>query len=215
MTRVVVADDHDLVREGIIRMLNDEVDIEVVADVATGEEAIRACRDLVPDVVLMDLKMPGIGGLEATRRISEQLPDISIVIVTALDDDPFPVRLFGAGASGFVTKSSNIEEVITAIRRGVSGKRFISPAIASRMVINDLTSSKEQNPFKKLSERELQICLLIINGYRSKDIADTLHLSPQTVGSHRQRLFDKLHIKNDVDLTRLSIRYGLIDEDAV
>ncbi len=215
MIRIIVADDHDLVRGGIVHMLNDEADMEVVADVSTGEDAISACRELSPDVVLMDVKMPGIGGLEATRRITENIPNVRVVIVTALDEAPFPARLLNAGAFGFVTKSSEVGEMITAIRKVVRGQRFISPAVASQMFIESLSTNNGESPFKKLSERELQICLMILNGYRVKDISDALHLSPKTVSSYRQRIFEKLNIKNDVELTRISIRYGFIDNDTM
>jgi len=212
--RVLVADDHDLVRMGITRMLADVEGIDVVGEATTGEEALRLCRELAPQVVLMDIKMPGIGGLEATRKMAYQFPDVRVVVVTACDDDPFPNRLLKAGASGFVTKGTALSEMVLAIKSVAAGKRYICPQVAQQMALKSYDEEHKDNPFDALSERELQICMMVINCEKVQEISDKLHLSPKTVNSYRYRIFEKLSIGGDVELTRLAIRHGMLDAEA-
>jgi len=212
--RVLVADDHDLVRTGITRMLADVDGIEVVGEATTGEEALKLCRELSPQVVLMDIKMPGIGGLEATRKMAYQFPDIRVVVVTACDDDPFPSRLLKAGAAGFVTKGTPLTEMVLAIKNVAIGKRYICPQVAQQMALKSYDDDHKDNPFDVLSERELQICMMVINCEKVQEISDKLHLSPKTVNSYRYRIFEKLGISGDVELTRLAIRHGMLDAEA-
>jgi two-component system invasion response regulator UvrY len=212
--RVLVADDHDLVRMGITRMLADVEGIDVVGEATTGEEALRLCRELTPQVVLMDIKMPGIGGLEATRKMAYQFPDVRVVVVTACDDDPFPNRLLKAGASGFVTKGTALSEMVLAIKSVAAGKRYICPQVAQQMALKSYDEEHKDNPFDALSERELQICMMVINCEKVQEISDKLHLSPKTVNSYRYRIFEKLGIGGDVELTRLAIRHGMLDAEA-
>jgi two-component system, NarL family, invasion response regulator UvrY len=212
--RVLVADDHDLVRMGITRMLADVEGIDVVGEATTGEEALRLCRELTPQVVLMDIKMPGIGGLEATRKMTYQFPDVRVVVVTACDDDPFPTRLLKAGASGFVTKGTALSEMVLAIKSAAVGKRYICPQVAQQMALKSYDEEHKDNPFDALSERELQICMMVINCEKVQEISDKLHLSPKTVNSYRYRIFEKLGIGGDVELTRLAIRHGMLDAEA-
>lgn len=207
--RVVVADDHDLVRLGITRMLEDVQGIEVVGEASTGEQAIQYARSLKPDVVLMDVKMPGIGGLEATRKLNQSCPDVKVVAVSALGDGPFPAKLLKAGAVGYLTKGAELYEMVTAIKHAVVGKRYLSPEVAQQMALNSL--DPDSSPFDQLSERELQICLMVVNGEKVPSISDKLCVSPKTVNSYRYRIFEKLNIDGDVDLTRLAIRYGMLD----
>lgn len=212
--RVLVADDHDLVRTGITRMLADVDGIDVVGEATTGEEALKLCRELTPQVVLMDIKMPGIGGLEATRKMTHQFPDVRVVVVTACDDDPFPSRLLKAGASGFVTKGTALNEMVLAIKSAAAGKRYICPQVAQQMALKSYDEEHKDNPFDILSERELQICIMVINCQKVQEISDKLHLSPKTVNSYRYRIFEKLSIGGDVELTRLAIRHGMLDAEA-
>ncbi len=212
-TRVVsilVADDHDLVRTGIVRMLSDVEDFNVIGEVATGEEAITFCRQNTPDVILMDVRMPGIGGLEATRKLQHCSPSSKIIAVTVYSDDPYPSRLLEAGASGYLTKGAALDEMVTAIRAVVSGSRYISPDIAQQMALKPF-SKKSDNPFEQLSQRELQIATMIVQCQKVQDISDKLCLSPKTVNSYRYRIFDKLDINSDVELTHLAIRHALVD----
>lgn len=212
--RVIVADDHDLVRHGITRMLADHQHIEIVGQATSGEEAISLCRELSPNVVLMDVRMPGIGGLEATRKLTTQNPDIRVVVVTACDEDPFPSKLLKAGASGFVTKGADVEEIVRAIDSAFRGQKYLSPQIAQQMALRSYDDNEQVSPFDQLSDRELQICMMIINCHKVQEIAEKLCLSAKTVNSYRYRMFEKLDISSDVELTRLAIRYGMLDADS-
>ncbi len=214
MIRTLIVDDHNLVRHGIQSMLHGVEGIKVVGEALSGEEAVKLAREVRPDVVLMDLKMPGIGGLEATRKLLRIDPDIKVLVVTVCDDDIFPARLLQAGASGYLTKGAKKEELIQAIRAVHSGQRYISPAIAQQLAFKHLTDS-DDSPIESLSERELQVMLMIVNGLRPAEISEKLCLSPKTVNSYRYRLFDKLKVKNDVELTLLAIRHGLMDSEDV
>ena len=209
MIRVIVADDHDLVRTGISRMLSDINDLDIVAQATSGEDAVAKYREFTPDVVLMDLRMPGIGGLEATRKICQVNLQAKVVVVTACIDDPFPTKLIEAGAFGYVTKNANIDEMVTAIRTVHKGKKYISPEIAQQLALKSF--STDTCPFDQLSHREMQIALMIVNCEKVQGISDKLCLSPKTVNSYRYRLFEKLNISSDVELTHLAIRHELIE----
>ncbi len=212
MINVLLVDDHDLVRAGIKRIIEDVSGIKVIAEARSGEEAIRLVRELNPHVVLMDVKMPGIGGFEATRKIIRLDPDVKVLIVTICTNDVYPSKLLQVGAAGYLTKGSSMNEMIQAIRAVHAGQRYISPEIASKLAFKHV-SDTEDTPFDQLSERELQVMLMITKGTRVQDIADQLHLSSKTVNSYRYRIFEKLDVRNDVELTLLAIRYGLKGED--
>jgi DNA-binding NarL/FixJ family response regulator len=207
---ILLADDHDLVRAGIGRMLADVPDMTVVGQATSGEEAIAMCRDLQPDVVLMDIRMPGIGGLEATRKIVSRSPHIKVIAVSAWDDDPLPARLLQAGAWGYVAKGAPFDEVIKAIHKVMAGQRYLSANVAEQLALKQFDNA-EGSPFERLSERELQIALMVVNCEKVQDISDKLNLSPKTVNSYRYRLFEKLAISSDVELTHLAIKYGMVD----
>ncbi len=216
MISILIADDHDLVRTGLGRMLADVADMQVVGEATSGEEALRFCRELHPDVVLMDVKMPGIGGLEATRALVRQQPSVRVIAVSACDDDPFPSRLLQAGAAGFVTKGAPFSEVVQAIRKVVAGQRYLSGEVAAQMALRQLDGRDDDaTPFDQLSERELQIAIMVVNCAKVQEIADKLHLSPKTVNSYRYRIFEKLAISGDVELTRLAVQHGLIDLESI
>ncbi|ARU56221.1 response regulator [Oleiphilus messinensis] len=215
MIKVLIVDDHDLVRAGISRMLSDESGIDVVGEAQSGEDAIEFVRENVPNIVLMDIKMPGIGGLEATRKIKKFNDEIKIIAVTAVADDPYPSRVMQAGASAFITKGADISEMIRAIRVVNSGQRYISPSIAQKMALKPFEKEAEKPVFDKLSEREMQIVMMIVNCYKVQDISDKLCLSPKTVNSYRYRVFEKLGITSDVELTLLAVRHGLLDAENI
>ncbi len=210
----MLVDDHDLVRTGIRRILSDVSGIKVVAEANSGEEAVKLGRKLKPQVVLMDIKMPGIGGFEATRKLIRMDPDIKVLIVTICNNDLYPARLLQVGASGYLTKGATIEEMVQAIRAVYSGQRYISPEIASRLAFKHV-SDTEESPFEALSERELQVMLMITMGMKVQEIADKLCLSSKTVNSYRYRIFEKLKIKNDVGLTLLAIRHNLVESEDI
>lgn len=209
MINVLVVDDHDLIRAGLARMLKDDPHIKVVGEAASGEEALTAVRNLQPDVVLMDLKMPGIGGLEATRRIKKSHERVRVVVVSAFIDDPFLDRVMDSGASAYVSKNSHISEMIKAIKVVADGQRYVSPDIAQAMALKQSNGS----PFAQLSERELQIAMMIIDCQKVQHISDKLCLSPKTVNTYRYRIFEKLEINSDVELALAAVKHGLLDVD--
>ena len=209
MIRVLVVDDHDLVRTGITRMLGDIDGLQVVGGADSGEAALKRVRELKPDVVLMDVKMPGIGGLEATRKLLRSYPDIKVVAVTACEDDPFPTRLMQAGAAGYLTKGAGLDEMVQAIRTAFEGKRYISPQIAQQLALKSF--QPKGSPFDTLSEREIQIALMIVGCQKVQIISDKLCLSPKTVNTYRYRIFEKLSVTSDVELTLLAVRHGMVD----
>ncbi|WP_136064089.1 UvrY/SirA/GacA family response regulator transcription factor [Modicisalibacter radicis] len=209
MIRVLVADDHHMVRTSIARMLDAEEGLRVVGEAADGEAAISQCRKVRPDIVLMDIRMPGIGGLEATRKITRGMADIKVLVLTAYLEDTFAQRLLDAGASGFISKGSELDEMVQAIRQVHAGQRFISSEIAQRLVLSKLES--QDNPFNQLSSRELQVAMMIVNCHKVSEISDSLFLSPKTVNTYRYRIFEKLGVQSDVELTHLGLRFGLVD----
>lgn len=209
MIKVLVVDDHELIRAGIARMLLDDGQIDIVGEASSGEEALDLVRSTNPDVVLMDLRMPGIGGLEATRRIKRQRESVQIVVVTACIDDPYPTHVMDSGASAYISKNSHISEIIRAIKAVYRGERYISSDIAQMMALN----KSQDNLFESLSERELQIATMIIDCQKVQNISDKLCLSPKTVNSYRYRIFEKLNVNSDVELTLLAVRNGLLDVD--
>lgn len=211
MIKVLLVDDHELVRTGIKSLLSNINGISVVAEAGSGEDGIKAVREKQPDLVLMDLKMKGISGLEATKKILHHHPDVKVLILTVCNDDVFPVRLLRAGASGYLTKDCDPEEMIRAIRAVNAGQRYISPEIAQRLALRRF-SSDDESPFDALSERELQVMLMITSGKKVQEIAEQLHLSPKTVNTYRYRLFEKLGVNNDVELTHMAMQYGMTDK---
>lgn len=212
MINVVIVDDHALVRLGMKRLLEEVRDIKVIGEAESGEEAIDLVKETKPDVVLMDVKMPGIGGLVATRQLRLVNSDLKIIVVTVCREGSFPDCLICAGAAGYITKDTNAEELITAIRKVVAGKNYITLEIAQSMALRQV-SNAAKSPFSQLSERELQVMYMVTQGKKVNTIAKDLCLSPKTVNTYRYRLFEKLCVDNDVKLTHLAIRYSMLDED--
>jgi len=209
---VLIVDDHDLVRAGIKSLLSTVSGLKVIGEASTGEEAIRIAREKRPNVILMDIRMPGIGGLEATRKLLRTDPDVKIIALTVCNEEPFPSKLLQAGAAGYITKGCDVEEMVQAILSVFHGKRFISPDVAQQLALKHLSDEKA-SPFDTLSERELQVMMMITSGQKVQDISDKLCLSPKTVNSYRYRLFEKLSVNSDVELTHLAIRHGILDTE--
>ncbi len=207
----MLVDDHDMVRTGLKRLLEDYSDLEVIAEASSGEEAIILVQSHKPDIALMDLNMPGIGGLEATRKLIRSHSELKIIIVTMHNEGIFPQRLLNIGAMGYVTKEANINEIVNAIRQVMLNKRYISPEIAQQMALSG-SKDHEKSPFELLSERELQVLMLLMDGNKVNIISEKLCLSPKTVSTYRYRLYDKLGVKNDIELAKLALRYGIMDE---
>ncbi|HHH45402.1 MAG TPA: two-component system response regulator UvrY [Thiotrichales bacterium] len=214
MVRLLLVDDHDLVRAGMRRLLADARDMEVVGECATGEEAIGLTRDLKPDVVLLDVSMPGMGGMETTRRILQVHPEARIIVVTVHVQEPWPSKMLEAGAAGYLTKSCAFDEIVNAIRTVMKGEIYLDPQVARTLALSRLPG-QEGSPFERLSQREMEVLLMVTRGHSIQDISDTLCLSPKTISTYRYRLYDKLGVSNDVELTHLAVRHGLIDLDEV
>ena len=214
MINILLVDDHELVRTGISRIIDDVRGMKVIGEAASGEDAVKWCRNNHPDVVLMDINMPGIGGLDAMHRILRLNEDIKIIMLTMHTENPFPSKVMQAGAAGYLSKAAAPDEVLAAIRVVNSGQRYLAPEIAQQMALSQL-SPVSDDPFSVLSERELQIMMMITKGQRVVDISEQLSLSPKTINSYRYRLFDKLGVNGDVELTHLAIRYGMLDADTL
>jgi two-component system invasion response regulator UvrY len=214
MVNVMIVDDHDLVRTGLKRILSDINGIGVIAEACNGEQAIEVARSKKPDVVLMDISMPGIGGLEATRRITASFPAIRIIALTVHEEIPFPTCLLEAGASGYLTKGCDVMEVINAINAVYRGQQYLTRDIAEKVAFTSLRN-RNRSPLERLSDREAEVMMMIIQGIRNKDIAEMLCLSPKTTSTLRYRLHEKLGVCNDVELTRYAIRHGIIKETGI
>lgn len=211
MINVLIVDDHALVRMGIRRLLENLPDMTVVAEAENGETALALVRTHKPDVVLLDMKMPGIDGWEVTRRLNKTHPNTKVIVVTTANVDPtFPGRLLQLGAMGYLTKESDADEMAMAIRRVYKGEKYLCAEIAQQMAISSLQAPQE-TPFDLLSEREMQVMFMITRGMTVPEISETLFLSPKTVNGYRYRMFEKLMIKNDVELTFLAMKYRIIE----
>ncbi len=210
MINVLIVDDHALVRMGIRRLLDDLPDIAVVGEAENGERALEFIRMHKPDVVLLDMKMPGIDGWEVTRRLHKSHPEVKVIAVTALSTESLPSRVLQLGAMGYLTKESGSQDLSAAIRKVYQGERYLSAEIAQKMAIDSLQAHQD-SPFDALSEREMQVMLMITRGMTVQDIADRLFLSTKTINGYRYRIFDKLTVKNDVELTYLAMKHRLIE----
>jgi two-component system response regulator NreC len=209
--KVVIADDHQIVREGLRAMLEKEFDIKVVGEAVDGRMTERLARELVPDVIIMDVAMPDLNGIEATRQIVAELPGVKIIALSMHDDRRFVLNMFKAGAAGYMLKDCAFKDLAKAIRVVMSHKTYLSHEIADIVVKDYLASSSpaESSVFQLLSPREREVLQLIAEGKTSPQIADNLHISVKTVESHRQQIMIKLKIKTVAELTKYAIREGL------
>ena len=209
MIRVLLVDDHKLIRVGLRNLLEAESDIEIVGEAAEGEAALERARELKPDVVVLDINMPGMNGVEATRKLARLNPAPRILIVSVHHQDPVPTRLLEAGAAGYLTKETAADEIVAAIRQVHAGRRYLSADVAREMALAQIGGA---TPLSTLSDREMEVLLLVANGMNIQDIAEKLHVSPKTVATYRYRLFEKLDVQNDVELARYALRHGLIED---
>ena len=211
MIKVLLVDDHTLVRAGLRRIIDASEQLQVVGEACTGEQALELIREQRPDVVLMDLLMPGMGGLQATHRINQLDPAIAVIALSVHTDDVYPARVLEAGAQGYLTKDCDADEIITAIVRVHAGEPYLDAGVARNLALAR-AGGRDGDSFDKLSRREMQVMLLVTQGSSIQEISDQLFLSPKTVNTYRYRLFDKLGVSNDVELTRLAMRHGLLGE---
>jgi len=206
--RVMLVDDHALVRMGFRLLLQATDDIEVAAEAGSGEEACRRYPEVRPDVVLLDISMPGIGGLDTLARLLAKDGGARVLMLSAHEDTIHPTRAIQAGALGYLTKRGAPEELIGAIRRVAGGKTFIEPAIAQEMAV--ARTSGGGSPIDVLTTREFQVFIALAQGHSANSIAQTMSLSPSTVGTHLYNIKQKLGAANSAELTLIAIRYGLI-----
>ncbi len=211
--RVLVVDDHTIVRDGICALLGLAGDIEVVGEAANGREALEMVRKLMPDIVLMDIAMPIMGGLEATRRICKEFPGIKVLALTQYDDREYVFPVIEAGAYGFISKTAASSELASGIRSVHRGDSFLSPSIA-RLLVEDYQQGasirKSHDLYEQLTDREREILKLLAEGYTTQEMADMLVVSPKTVEGHRTSLMAKLNIHNRIDLVKYALRKGII-----
>ncbi len=205
----MLADDHAIVRAGIRRLLDDSKDIDVVDEVDNGEEAFREYFRHKPDVAILDLSMPGIGGLEAIRRIRSKDTGARILVLSVHEDEVFPVRVIQAGALGYLTKRTAPEALIRAVRMVAKGEVFLERDIAQKIALKGIAGVND--PFKDLSEREFEVFCMLARGRSVTEVAEALFLSPKTVGTYQTRIMKKLRVENLAELTHLAIRHGCVE----
>ena len=206
---VILADDHAVVRAGIRRLLDDAPDIEVVAEAENGEQLFEHYFHYKPDVVITDLSMPGIGGIEAVRRIRTRDDSARVLVLSVHEDILFPMRVMKAGALGYLSKRTAPEALLRAVRQVAKGEVFLERDIAQRIAMDGITGGDD--PFKELTDREFEVFRMLAEGRTVSDVAQKLFLSPKTVGTYQTRLMHKLGVENSAALARLAIRKGLIE----
>ncbi len=209
MIRLLVVDDHELVRVGLRHILDGYPSIKIVAEAGDGETAIRLNREVKPDVVLLDISLPGLSGFEVTSRLKQIDPGLGIIILTIHEAAPYPAKLLDAGALGYLTKGCPATELVQAIRTVAKGGSHIGSSIAQQIALATMRGNRT-SPFDVLSAREMEVMLMLVDGRRMADIADIMHLSPKTVATYKYRIFEKLETRSDVDMTRMAMRYGVL-----
>jgi two-component system invasion response regulator UvrY len=211
MIRILLVDDHALFRSGMRSILDAQEGLTIIEAADNGEAAVELMRENPADVVLMDVNMPGIGGIEATRRIVRYDPESKVIALTAMDELPFPNQLLDAGAVGYLTKGCSADELSSAVKQVVQGKHYICNEVAQRLSLSSLINKGKSTPVETLSAREMQVMLMVTKGNTTQEISDSLYLSPKTISTYRTRLFEKLGVHNDVELTHFALTHGLIE----
>lgn len=216
--KVLLAEDHTIVRKGLRSLLEGEAGLEVVGEAEDGREALRKVQQLHPDVVVMDISMPGLNGLEATRQIKKGFPKLKILILTVHGNEEYVFQTLRAGASGYVVKKAAPAELVAAIQAVHRGESFISPSVSGK-ILQDYARRAEMNTrgsetYARLTSREREVLQLLAEGRSNREIADLLYLSIKTVQTHRAKIMEKLGMKSTGELTRYAMRKGLIDPDS-
>ncbi|MCP4491413.1 MAG: response regulator [Gammaproteobacteria bacterium] len=210
MISVLLTDDHALVRSGIKRLLEDSKQVEIVGEAECGEDSLQMAQELNPDVILMDVNMPGIGGVEACRRMLQRNPKQKIIVLTVHGEQTFSKRMLEIGAKGYLTKGCGLDEMLEAIKQVHNGKSYIATSIAQQLALS-LLPGNEDNPIDRLSRREFQVMLMISNGLSNIEISDKLCLSPKTISTYRLRVLEKLGANNEVDLIKIAVEQGMVE----
>ena len=210
MINVLLTDDHELVRTGIRRLLEDSKQVKIVGEAECGEDSLQLAQSLNPDVILMDVNMPGIGGVETCRRILQRNPKQKIIVLTVHNEQTFPKRLLEIGAKGYLTKDCGIDEMIKAIKQVNSGGSYIASTIAQQLALS-LLPGNDANPIDRLSRREFQVMLMISQGLTNVEISDKLCLSPKTISTYRSRILEKMGMGSNADVIRYVIENKLVD----
>ncbi len=211
MIQILIIDDQALVRTGLRHILDQSNDITKVTEASSGEAALSRCRKMCPDVILLSVNLPGLTGFEVTRRLKRSHPRAGIIILAAHAKPPYPTRLLDAGASGYLTRDCEAEELLQAIRVVAGGQRYIGSEAAKQVALSMLSGSRSKSPFEDLSAREMEVMLKITDGRRIPDIASLMCLSPKTVSTYKYRILGKLGARSEVELVRMAMRYGLVD----
>ncbi len=211
--RILIVDDHAVLRDGIRALLALHDDIEVVGEASEGKEAVERAQELGPDVVIMDIAMPGMDGLEATRRIRKKSPKIKVLVLTQYDNKEYILSAIKAGASGYVPKRALASELVSAINAVQQGYSFPYPSADSALIEDYLQQDREEEPYDQLTAREREILKLIAKGHTSREIADMLFVSLKTVIGHRSKIMEKLNLHNQSELIKYAMRKGLVSLD--
>lgn len=214
LIRVLLVDDHEIVRAGIKVLLMAEEDMEIVGEAASGQEAVALARHLLPDVVVMDVQMPGLNGIEATRQITSDCPECAVLALTIHEDEQYFFQMLAAGAMGYVPKRAAPDDLVRAIREAYQGNVFLYPSMASALVADHLLRVRSGDAEAKtdsLTQREYEVLTLIAEGLHNRDIAERLTVSVKTVERHRENIMNKLHLHSRTELVKYAIRKGLID----
>lgn len=210
MISVLLTDDHVLVRTGIRRLLEDSKQIIIAGEADCGEDSVTLAQQLKPDIILMDVNMPGIGGVEACRRILQRDPRQKIIVLTIHNEQTFPKRMLEIGAKGYLTKECGVDEMLLAIKQVNDGGAYIASSIAQQLALS-LLPGNEDNPIDRLSRREFQVMLMISHGLTNAAISEKLCLSPKTISTYRLRLLEKLGAQNEVDLIKIAVEQGMVE----
>lgn len=208
--KVMLVDDHELIRIALGKILSDAEGIKVIAEASSGEEALERARREQPHVIILDVDMPGMGGVEATRRLTALPNHPKVIVISVHSQAPYPQRLLEAGALGYLPKGGRAEEVIAAIKSVYKGHPYLSPEVAGSLALAALHGGRK-SPLDTLTRREMQVMLMLTQGQSLQVIAKSLNLSPKTVATHRYRIYDKLGVDNDVALTHVALRYGILE----
>ena len=215
--KILLADDHTIVRQGLAKLLEAESNLEVVGEAQDGREAVNKVQKLIPDIVIMDIAMPLLNGIEATRQIKKTLPQTKVIILSMHSHDRYISELISLGASGYLLKDSTGEEIIKAISAAIKGDVYLSPTISRRVIDDYLTlkkTSSREDLYTKLSNREREVFQIIAEGRSTKEVADILCVSPSTVKTHRANIMEKLQIDNISQLIQFAIRLGIVDVES-